>query len=240
MAGAGDFHWALPLTVAASSRCGLRHAVNEDAYLSLPERGLFCVADGMGGHLDGQLASMSVARILERMVGAGPLEARVETVERSLNRINTALRNEAAKGGLTAIIGATVVTLVLDEDYAVCVWAGDSRCYLCRDGQLFQMTRDHGAPQAADQRRTNVVTRAIGSGGVLQLDRVVLEVEDGDTYLLCSDGVSDYLSPDDILACLADGIDGATDALVEAAVAGGSRDDITAVLVRVGEVDAAG
>jgi len=235
MAGATDA-WSGPaFRVAASSRCGLRHDVNEDACLTLPERGLFCVADGMGGHLDGQLASLSVVRILDRMVGTGPLEERVETVERSLTRINTALRNEAAKGGLAAIIGATVVALVLDADYAVCLWAGDSRCYLLRDGHLFQTTRDHGAAASGDQRRTNVVTRAIGSGGVLQLDRVVLEVEEGDTYLLCSDGVSDYLSPDDILACLAEGFDGATDALVEAAVKSGSRDDITAVLVRVGE-----
>lgn len=234
MAGAGDPPSLVPvLSVAAASRCGARRDENEDAYLTLTERGLFCVADGMGGHADGQLASLSVARILERMVGAGSLEERVETVERSLHRINTALRSEAAKSGLTSIIGATVVALVLDADYAVCVWAGDSRCYLVREEQLFQMTRDHGGAQAPDQRRTNVVTRAIGSGETLELDRVVVEVEAGDSFLLCSDGVSDYLSADDILACLTGPGAHATDDLVDAAVAAGSRDDVTAVLVRV-------
>ena len=233
MAGAGDVASLPVLAVAAATRCGARRDVNEDAFLALTERGLFCVADGMGGHADGQLASLSVARILERMVGTGSLEERVATVERSLRRINTALRNEAAKGGLTAIIGATVVALVLDTDYAVCIWAGDSRCYLLRDGHLFQMTRDHGALQAPDQRRTNVVTRAIGSGETLDLDRVVVEVEAGDSFLLCSDGVSDYLSADDILACLAGPFEHATAELVAAAVEAGSRDDVTAVLVRV-------
>lgn len=233
MAGAADASPVPVLAVAAASRCGARSDVNEDAYLVLAERGLFCVADGMGGHADGQLASLSVTRILERMVAAGSLEDRVATVERSLHRINTALRSEAAKGGLAAIIGATVVALVLDADYAVCVWAGDSRCYLVRDGHLFQMTRDHGAAQAPDQRRTNVVTRAIGSGETLELDRVVVEVEAGDSFLLCSDGVSDYLSADDILAHLAGSFQTAADDLVAAAAAAGSRDDVTAVLVRV-------
>lgn len=233
MAGAGDVPAIPAMVVAAASRCGARRDVNEDAFLALTERGLFCVADGMGGHADGQLASLSVARILDRMVAAGPLEDRVASVERSLHRINKALRNEAAKGGLASIIGATVVALVLDADYAVCVWAGDSRCYLLRDGHLFQMTRDHGGAYAPEQRRTNVVTRAIGSGEVLELDRVVVEVEAGDSFLLCSDGVSDYLSADDILAHLTGPVQTAADDLVAAAAAAGSRDDVTAVLVRV-------
>ena len=233
MAGAGDVPPRRARAAAAPSRCGARRDVNEDAYLALTERGLFCVADGMGGHADGQLASLSVIRILERMVGTGPLEERVTTVERSLHRINTALRNEAAKGGLSSIIGATVVALIVDADYAVCVWAGDSRCYLLRDEHLFQISRDHGAAHAPEQRRTNVVTRAIGSGATLELDRAVVEIEAGDSFLLCSDGVSDYLSADDILACLAGPFEHATAELVAAAVEAGSRDDVTAVLVRV-------
>lgn len=233
MAGGAEAEGLPALSWTAASRCGVRHDHNEDAYLASPPRGLFCVADGMGGHLDGQLASLSVARILDRMVANGPIEARVEAVERSLQRINAALRREAVKNGVAAIIGATVVVLVVDRDYAVCVWAGDSRCYLLRDGELFQVTRDHGVPQAPGRARTNVVSRAIGSGEQLELDRVVLELEPNDSFLLCTDGVSDYLEPDDILAGLIRPFDGAAEELVEAAVACGSRDDLTAVLVQV-------
>lgn len=233
MAGSDEILGPPPMIWSGASRCGVRHQVNEDAYLASPERGLFCVADGMGGHMDGQLASLAVTRILDRMVALAPLETCVETVERSLQRINGSLRKEAIKSGLSAIIGATVVVLVMDRDYAACVWAGDSRCYLLREGELFQITRDHGVPQSADARRTNVVSRAIGSGDHVELDRVVVAIEPNDTFLLCSDGITDYLGPDEILTCLGHPVEAAAEDLVEAAAAGGSRDDLTAVLARV-------
>ncbi|MDQ0314301.1 PP2C family protein-serine/threonine phosphatase [Amorphus orientalis] len=233
MAGETDLIGPPPLIWSAASRCGVRHDVNEDAFLASPERGLFCVADGMGGHLEGQLASLSVARILDRMVAVAPLEDCVDTIERSLQRINASLRSEAVKSGASAIIGATVVVLVMDRDYAVVSWAGDSRCYLMRDGELFQITRDHGVPQNQETRRTNVVSRAVGSGERIELDRVVLAIEPEDTFLLCSDGISDYLEPDDILAGLQRPLESAAEDLVEAAAVCGSRDDLTAVLARV-------
>lgn len=220
----------------AASRCGRSHASNEDAFLVAEEAGLYCVADGLGGHCDGQLASRSVASILSRTVPAAPpLTARIAAAERALGSINAALIAEARKIGPGALIGATVACLLTSDRFGACLWAGDSRIYLLREDRLFQLTTDHVSIARRGAKLGTVVTRAVGARPELALDRVVFSLAPGDVFLLCSDGVSKFTPASTIHEVLSDlslSEHAAADALNGEAVANGSRDDVTAVVVR--------
>ncbi len=219
----------LRLGSSSGSRRGPRRVLNEDAFLDQPQAGLFCVADGMGGHADGHLASQAITRILEHAVDAdAPIEHRIEQVEDAVASINAALRREAQKQSGRTIIGSTVVVLLIGDGYAACLWAGDSRAYLARAGSLYQLTKDHATPH-----RTNVVTRAVGSHDTVKLDRVIIATELGDTYLLCSDGVSGVVEADTILEILSSYDDHAADRLIGQSVSRSGRDDMTAVVVHI-------
>ena len=237
MSGAGDalrsaVALAERLAASAASRQGPSHDRNEDSYLAIPEAGLFCVADGLGGHLDGQLASRAITSILERVVDPlHPLEARLEDVESALLSINAALIRAAERTSRDVVIGSTVAAVLLDHAFGICLWAGDSRCYLARGAHLFQLTRDHAIRR--ERGTGTMLTRAIGSKPDLELERVVFAVEPGDVLLVCSDGLNAGLPTAAIHTLLArEGTDAR--ALVDAAVEGGSRDDVTCVLVHVG------
>ncbi len=222
------------LAVTVASARGTGHAQNEDSVLVFPEAGLFCVADGLGGHVDGQLASRAVTTILERSVSPEEdLAGRVAAVEKALAALNGALLREAEWLSPGGVIGSTVVALVLDEAYGTVMWAGDSRLYLARAGYLFQLTRDHAFEDEHTTRTSTMLTRAIGSRAELELDEATFAVEAGDAMLLCSDGLTGALTSDEINDRLGDM---ATDAasLVEAARARGARDDVSAIVVRLG------
>lgn len=218
-----------PWTSSSATCCGVRHTVNEDAALELTETGVFAVADGMGGHTDGALASRSIVEIIRHVSdNAEPLDDKVANVEAALHSINGALRREAAAREGDVVIGSTVAALVLDADYAVCIWSGDSRIYLLRAGHLYQLTRDH----SLDGHSGGILTRAVGSSDVLELDRLVTAVQPDDTFLICSDGITKVVTDHDLGLMLADPIEGLAARVVAQAVALGTTDDASAVLVR--------
>jgi len=217
---------------------------NEDRYLVLPERGLWLVADGMGGHYGGEFASSSIVSHLEsigRATSAPDLQARF--VDR-ISAANAAIQRHSREShGVT--IGATVAALLAYENHFACVWSGDSRVYLLRDGQLSQVSRDHtevqdlldsGAitpEQAETWPRRNVITRAIGVRPEVQLDQIYGSLRDRDRFLLCSDGLTGHVGDDEIRDALAGrSPQAACEALLNLTLERGASDNVTVVVIR--------
>jgi protein phosphatase len=226
----GRFRWR----AAARSHTGLVRDINEDACLVRPERGLWAVADGMGGHAVGDFASRTVVAALDDVRPAGSLAQLVSEARERLHAANRQLRAEAAARKLP-LIGSTVVVLAAYGGACGYLWAGDSRLYLCRGGRLRLLTRDHrlGAASGSDGALGSAVTRAVGAVDALALDAATVEAHDGDILVLCSDGLSDSVSDREIAAAVVPGdCARAADALIGLALARGARDNVSAVVVR--------
>jgi protein phosphatase len=228
---------------AATDVGKVRHE-NEDAYLVLPESGVFAVADGMGGHEAGSLASAIVIDSLRNI-------AEPKTVAELLSRCceNLASANDRLleiadeRGGI--VIGATVAALLAWEGYYACVWSGDSRIYLVRQGAISQLSRDHTevaeliaegvltTEEAQTWPRRNVITRAIGVYHELDLEIAEGVLEKGDLFVICSDGLTTHVADAEILeaACLMEP-QGASDKLVALTIERGATDNVTVVIVR--------
>lgn len=232
---------------AARTDPGKVRARNEDAVLDLPQLGLWAVADGMGGHHGGALASRLVVENLAALPAAESLEQRLTQVRQSLHLLNRRLGQALTVTAACPepLIGSTVVALLMNGERAVCVWAGDSRCYLWRSGRLYQLTRDHSlvqqlidrqqlAPrQAAQHPSAHALTRAVGASEQLALDILELDVLPGDTFLLCSDGLHQSLAPEVLGAALSLPSAGlAVQRLFELALHGAARDNLSAVVIR--------
>lgn len=242
--GATQFGW----TSAAVSHVGQVRQLNEDACLDAAERGIWAVADGMGGHAAGDVASASVIATLADVVVPSGLGELVSDVQGRLQRVNKTLHKEGQRRG--QIIGSTVVALLTYGRHAVAVWAGDSRMYRVRGGALQQLTKDHSrvqemvgqglvsAEEAAAHPQANVITRAIGVARELVLDSVMFDVEVGDVFVLCSDGLSGELSDGEIARALMAGAPAEVAGnLVEQALARGARDNVTAVVIHAADHD---
>src|SRR5215475_10172157 len=187
--GGSPIRW----TSAARSDVGLVREVNEDACLDQPQRGLWAVADGMGGHTVGDFASRIVIEALSAVPPPDSLESFVAEVRGRLQAVNRQLRAEAG-ARKAATIGSTVAVLLAYDRYCGCLWAGDSRIYLYRNGRLRLLTRDHS--QAEELKARGVVatedalhravrhgiTRAVGAVERLDLDAEVVEISDGDMF----------------------------------------------------------
>ncbi|MBI2275951.1 MAG: serine/threonine-protein phosphatase [Dechloromonas sp.] len=240
-----QFQW----TSAAVSNVGLVREVNEDACLDLPEKGVWAVADGMGGHTLGDFASYLVVESLGQVDAANRVGVFVNTVRQRLQAVNRQLREEAALRDVN-VIGSTVVVLLASERSCGYLWAGDSRLYLFRNGSLKQLTRDHNQLEVLRARgelppedstnypSRNMITRAVGAMDDLDLDEQTMKVEDGDMFLLCSDGLSNEVSEREICsALLAGNCRQAAESLIESALRHGGRDNISAVVVRAEDLD---
>ncbi|MCF7200503.1 PP2C family protein-serine/threonine phosphatase [Pseudomonas oligotrophica] len=232
---------------AGRSETGKVRPRNEDAFLDCPQQGLWAVADGMGGHRNGALASRLAVERLAELPDAGDLAARLLAVRQCLHRLNRQLSQALT---ITAncpepIMGTTVVALLMEDDRAACVWAGDSRCYLWRRGRLYQLSRDHSLlqqlldagqlspAQAAAHPGAHALTRAIGASEGLQLDVLEFSVQPGDALLLASDGLYQSLSPDALGAALSLPSAGLVlSRLFDAALDGPARDNLSAVVIR--------
>lgn len=236
-------------TSAARTDIGLVRSRNEDALLDQPARRMWAVADGMGGHAFGDIASKMVVDALDALPAPASLQQAVAYVRDQLLATNSALLAESAARQVP-VIGSTVVVLLAWGAAGACVWAGDSRIYLCRGGSLHQLTRDHNqfeelqarnglsAAEALAYPGASMITRALGAAEALELDEVQVQVSDGDVFLLCSDGLSNAVDEADIAAALAGGqCAQAADALVALALANGGRDNISVVVVRADDVE---
>lgn len=242
---ASKFRW----TSASRSDVGLVRKINEDAFIDQPARMIWAVADGMGGHSLGDFASRRVVETLLDMPPSDGLLEFAADARYRLQTVNRELRHEAALRSVR-IIGSTVVTLLAHARYCAYLWAGDSRIYLCRNHRLTLLTRDHSQIEELKARGTisaeaamhhparNMITRAVGAADLLEVDEETMEVNDGDMFLLCSDGVSNEVTDQEIRGALISGnCQQAAASLIELALKRGGRDNITAVVVRADDVD---
>jgi type VI secretion system protein ImpM len=214
---------------AAASDVGCSRQVNQDSFLERPEIGLWAVADGLGGHSDGDVASRMVCDALADFEPSHNLDATVAAVRDRLRQVNDYLLRTSARSLLADRAGSTVVVLLVwGVDYAV-LWAGDSRAYRLRDGRLRLLTKDHSVQ--APIGPTNVVTRAVGITGALDLDVVRDQIDPGDRFLLCSDGLTRMVPDDQIESWVGhEDLNAAVDGLIQTTLAAGAPDNVTAVL----------
>ena len=228
----------------ATTHVGNVRERNEDSYLVRPEVGLWAVADGMGGHEAGDLASRTIIdalRLIDPPATAAELLAACET--------RVALANQRLKeigkirGGIT--IGATLAILLAFEDHYACLWSGDSRVYIIRAGAIRQLSQDHtevqelvarGAITAEEARtwpRSNIVTRAIGIFEEPELEITSGPLLDGDSFVICSDGLTRHVADVEILARVSSGsAQQACEKLVSLALERGGLDNVTVVVMR--------
>ncbi|WP_093637660.1 PP2C family protein-serine/threonine phosphatase [Paraburkholderia aspalathi] len=234
-----QFRW----TSSARSDAGRVREINEDACLAQSEPGRWAVADGMGGHAVGDLASRLVIDALSHLAPPLAMKTCIADARARLQKANRQLRDEAARRQVQRI-GSTVIVLLACDRFCGYLWAGDSRLYLYREGQLRQLTRDHSQveelkslgvitdEEARHHPAQHMITRAVGATDVLELDDDAIEVADGDVFLLCSDGLSNEISDEEILGVLTTvTCERASDELVDLAIARGGRDNVTAVVV---------
>lgn len=217
---------------------------NEDAFLSQPEQAHWAVADGMGGHSAGDVASQSIVTALQRFEQQPQLSDSVDLLEEILQQTNQNLLDLA--GGGQKIIGSTVAGLVLLPDFYLLYWCGDSRIYLYRNGVLAQESVDHTYTQelVAQGRLTpedalihperNVITRAVGAADRLYIDMDIRNLHPGDRFLICSDGLDKELSDADIatfMAQLQTPLEQLAQEMLDCCLARGGRDNITLILI---------
>ena len=239
---------------------GQKRDHNEDYFLIDPELGLYMVCDGMGGHAAGEVASEMAANTVKKYIQKNEkvleefrkndnpktrdkIAALVErAVQRACREVYKSAQADKSKSGM----GTTLEMLLVVGDKGVMGHVGDSRLYLTRNGQLHQLSEDHsyvtemikrGKMTREEARASpfgNVITRAVGIQESVQVDTLIMDVLPGDTYLLCSDGLSSYMEdPNELAKYMGrDDLGASTKKFVEIANQRGGSDNITVVMVR--------
>lgn len=219
------------LEAEAVTRRGLSHDTNDDAYLVNIDCGVFCVADGMGGHRDGHIASNAVLSLIERTLDPeASFETKIGTATLAVETVNAMLHAEFLENPALDICGTTFLSLIVGDAYACCLWVGDSRLYLYRAGHLYLISEDHATADG-------VLTRAVGSAAAVEVERRILKIQEDDVFLLCSDGLLKGVGEGDLADLLGAAGEAQADRLLAKSVVGGSNDDITLVMVWIGARD---
>jgi len=229
---------------AAATDVGRVRANNEDAFLTDDEHGCYAVADGMGGHLGGEVASATAIEALRAAVARG-----VE-IDEAVGIANDAVVAKAAGDPALTGMGTTLTALTLGDGAVVIGHVGDSRAYLLRAGELRMVTDDHSlvgemiregrltVEQAEVHPQRSVITRCLGTGPGVQVDVIALPVVSGDRIVLCSDGLTTMLRDEAIRTLVDDDVPPADLArrLVDSACAAGGDDNVTVVVIDIADV----
>ena len=210
------------------------------------DRGLWAVADGMGGHDAGDVASAKVTEALLRLPIVYGLDELVESAIVALKRVNHELIALAASDDVQRTIGSTVVGLAVADGQFRCFWAGDSRAYRIRDEQIDQLTRDHSlvqelvdagmlTPQEAENHpNASVITRAVGVIEELKIDTVSGDVRSGDQFLLASDGLTRVVDDRELAAELTSRPPAeAVERLIDTVLSRGAPDNVSIIIARL-------
>lgn len=237
-----------------STDVGLKRDHNEDSFLCCDDLGLYAVADGMGGHLGGERASRMAVEVLEkemrsRLPSADDTAGVAQALGEATRLASQAIYESAQSSPEHTGMGTTLTGLCFHGQSLTLCHVGDSRAYLVRDGHARQLTEDHSWIQeqvragllspgdALVSRFRNIITRSVGFEPVVTPDLVTMPVEAGDCYLLCSDGLSNYFSTEEIGRIVASQFySEAGRALVEIANERGGDDNITCVIVYIANV----
>jgi serine/threonine protein phosphatase PrpC len=251
------------IQVSGRSDVGRRRKLNEDSVVVAEDVGFFAVCDGMGGHNAGEVASGMAAETLAQFMRTSHATAFEQVawtygvdaaLSRDGNRIRTAIKlgNEKVFEAANASeecagMGTTVVASLVSGDVLTVGWAGDSRCYLLRDGKLTQLTRDDSWVSAAASEGIlsadeierhplrNIITKAIGAREVIDVDIIEETLRPNDVVLLCTDGLHAMISDAQILECLQgapNDLEATAIRLIDAANEAGGKDNVSAVLLR--------
>jgi serine/threonine protein phosphatase PrpC len=199
----------------------------------------------MGGHTRGDVASRLIVEAFEGLTRPDSLENFAYEVKARLAMANQRMRDEARTAGFDQLMGSTVVAFLVYKREWMCLWAGDSRAYLLRDGRLTQISRDHSVAEELVQRgelrrdqaishpSANRITRAVGAQDRLVVDQYRSFLRDGDAVLLCSDGLTKEVSDDEVAAVMDDfDCQEASEELVELSLERGARDNVTVAVIR--------
>ncbi|MFQ5705308.1 MAG: Stp1/IreP family PP2C-type Ser/Thr phosphatase [Gemmatimonadales bacterium] len=242
-------------TCAGRTDVGIIRSGNEDNYLIVPEKGVFVVADGMGGHAAGEVASEmavdTIAKQLDGVVGKSDADA-AHMMRLAIHQANAAIFQRTVDEPDKRGMGTTATAMVVNGARYLLGQVGDSRAYLLRDGALSQLTKDHSyvqeqvdagyltPAQARTHPYSNVITRCVGANADVVPDIYVGTLRAGDVYLLASDGLTGMLEDEDLLGIMTSQTAPAqlVDTLVEEANRRGGLDNITAVVVRIDSVGA--
>lgn len=219
---------------------------NEDSMLERTEIGLWAVADGMGGHAKGDIASKMIVDALTKLHEGTKLCRYLDDIEDRMIDVNQKLIEQANASAKKATIGSTVVIMLAYEKYCVYIWAGDSRLYRLRDGILRQITTDHSQvelyveqgmisrEEALVHPHGNMITRAVGAAEQLFLDMDIQEMASNDRYLLCSDGLTKHIQDPEIQDLLREGnSEEVCKTLIDLTLSRGAGDNVTAIVVDI-------
>jgi len=227
------------------SDVGKKRSVNQDSIYSDDAQGIWVVADGMGGHREGDKASQAIVKFFKNTEFSNILSERMLQIEKGIRELNTELQSYSISELNGQLIGSTIVTFTVCQGVCAIIWAGDSRCYKVNDNKMSQVSWDHSyvdelvraghmvAEEAATSKLSNVITRAVGAHADLYFDHVIMSYSDDDTFLLCSDGLTNELSDKIISDCI--GQYGCSqesiDQLLSKTLEHGARDNVSVILV---------
>jgi len=219
---------------------------NEDSMLDKPEIGLWVVADGMGGHEAGDVASQMIVSSLGKIHEGITLDRYIDDIEERILKVNECLITKARESEKNVTIGSTVVGMLAYDRFCTFFWAGDSRLYRLRDGSLRQLTTDHSQvevyieqglisrQQAATHPHGNMITRAVGAAEDLYIDFDIQEMQSGDRYMLCSDGLTKHLEDIEFEKMLSEGsVEEACNELTALTLERGAGDNVTTIVIDV-------
>ena len=235
-------HWLS----SAATHCGAVRNMNEDAFLNRDNDGLWAVADGMGGHEAGEVASEMIANSLGSANLEQPLADVVDSLEDTLLEVHHKIRAYARTHCEGRTMGSTVVSMFVRESVGVCLWAGDSRLYRFRNNCLECISEDHSQvnemlsrgmiteEEAKNHPASNVITRAVGASETLYVDVTLFQLQPGDLYLLCSDGLYGAITEEEIAGYLnGASVEAVTEKLIESSLEAGARDNVTVIAVQM-------
>ncbi len=248
------------LVFAARSEIGLKRKNNEDAYGAFPSHGVWCVADGMGGGDDGEIASAAVVQAIDDFCKEYPMPTGGAYSAWEISRGVTAAVNAAsswvfrrAQSRRLKGCGSTFAGVVFDATRpsdALVMHAGDSRVYRIRGKEIRQITKDHSAAELVGVKKESdlnpmfrgMILRAVGIAESVEVDMTPMSVREGDVVLVCSDGLSRMIPDKKILSIVRDNrndVNIAAEKLIEAVYSAGAVDNVTSVLIAVRELPSA-
>ena len=236
----------MEISVAGNTHTGMVRSQNEDAYGIFPDLSLYIIADGLGGHAGGEVASkMAVDIIISEIASASPATADMQSIiEWAIQAANAGILLKAEKDHKLQGMGTTVVVVAIRTDKAIVAHVGDSRAYLIRDNIITQITRDHTVVEeyvriglltdkdAMYHPSRHMLARAVGTEGVAVADIESVSLQTGDTLLLCTDGLTNMLPDKEILQTVCElrpDAENITGRLIELANNNGGIDNITVI-----------
>lgn len=211
---------------------------NQDAFLDRPDLGLWVVADGMGGHQAGDVASRMIIHEMNKLTLRDEIYACIGQSQSSLQHVNQTLRQFSAELFNNQTVGSTVIALLAKGNHFAYLWAGDSRLYRLRDKKLEQLSVDHSDGEddslLVPMKKSHVITRAVGAFNELELDCGTIEGRSGDKFLLCSDGLDNEVYFHEIEQVLTNNYyQNSVEALVALTLSRKAKDNVTVLVVEV-------